>query len=57
MELSSSKIKKLLIFLEIRISSLKYLLYFRRGISELKKKIHSEKVSYILGNGTVQPQA
>lgn len=38
MELSSSKIQKLLIFLEIRISSLKFLLYFKKGISELKKK-------------------
>ena len=57
MELSSSNIKKILIFPEMDLSSL-YLSYISGGnfpsLKKKKKKKHSEKVSYILGNGTLQ---
>ena len=37
MELSSSKIKKCLIFPEMELSSLIFFLYFRQKLSELEK--------------------
>ena len=53
MELSSSKIKKFLISPEMKISSFIFFLYFGRELSEPAKlkKNHSEKISYISGNG------
>ena len=50
MELSSSKIKKFLIFPEMELSSLVLFSYFRKEISELEKlkKTCCEKNSYIL---------
>ena len=52
MEVSSFKIKKFLIFLEMELSGLIFFFYFRRELSKLKnEKSHSEKVFfYILGN-------
>ena len=51
MELSSSKIKENLIFLEMELSSLIFFLYFRMELSELenfkKKKKNSEIISYM----------
>ena len=52
MELSSSKIKENLIFLEMELSSLIFFLYFGMELSELenfkkKKKKNSEIISYM----------
>ena len=44
MELSSSRLKRILIFHEGTFQARKI------------KKTHSKKISYILGNGTFQPQ-
>ena len=52
MELSSPKIKKVLIFSEIERS---YILG-RNFPSSKNKKTNSEKICYISGNGTFQPQ-
>ena len=49
MELSSSKIKENLIFLEMELSSLIFFSYFRMELSELEnfKKKNSEIISYM----------
>ena len=45
----------------MELSCLIFFLYFKRELSEpkklKKKKKHSEKISYMSGNGTFYPQA